>query len=569
MQLSGRAKGWPAAPARSALVAASDAARAVPWARVLGEAAKVGIWVYVLILLSVFGFVSAFSILGFGEPGEVLLGMWVGFVGTLGVWVAFGALVATAARRVVHSAGDRPRVNGAVVGVLSALAAWGATNFRYGNPEAWELFVFLALGLVTGPRGGVWGGEEHAREEAVLRAGDDIGLARSTQEIAEAVGGHLRASGAMATAMWLSRSGGAGSPAGADSPEPVLELGGAWASDGEAGDLLRRTLEPGRAPELAAVLEAPEPDDEQAGTARVVDPGTLPVGSWPVGDRAPSGVLVIPLRHLDAPPDLLLVALRSGRLAGLKGRLRRPDVRRFLQVAAHVATRLEALRLLEEGRDEGGTAERQRMQHELHDSIIQGLIGCKFVLDEARGPGAEAAVIRASGIIEELRAEVRRVVKALGTPALKDGLKPALEGIARSLERDLGISAEAEVAGDVRELPHELEAPVYWVAHQAAQNIRMHAAGARRAKLTLTYFPDAVALDVRDDGQGFDPDAARVAEDPLHSGGTGIRAWTKSVESMGGTLNVRSKPGAGTTVTAMLPTGPTVARPGVPTGRSA
>ena len=66
--------------------------------------------------------------LGLGEPGEALLEVWVGFVGTLGVWMAFGALVASAARRVVHSAGDRPKVNGAVVGVLSALAAWVATN---------------------------------------------------------------------------------------------------------------------------------------------------------------------------------------------------------------------------------------------------------------------------------------------------------------------------------------------------------------------------------------------------------------------------------------------------------
>lgn len=556
MQLSGRAKGWPTAAARSVLGGAAGAARSVPWPRVFGEAAKVGIWLYALILLSVFGFVSAFSMLGLGEPGEALLEVWVGFVGTLGVWMAFGALVASAARRVVHSAGDRPKVNGAVVGVLSALAAWGATNYRYGNPEAWELFVFVALGLVAGPRGGVWGGEAHAREEAVLRAGDDIGLARSTQEIAEAVGVHLRASGATATAVWLARAGEIGSPLGASGP--VLELGGAWASDGDLRHLLRRTLEPRRAPELASALEATGPDAET--TARVVDPGDVPVGSWPVGDRAPSGVLVVPLRHPDAPPDLLLVALRSRRLAGLKRRLSRPDMRRYLQVAAHVATRLEALRLLEEGRDEGGTAERERMQHELHDSIIQGLIGCKFVLDEARGPGAEAAALRASGIIEELRAEVRRVVKALKTPALKNGLGPALDGIARSLERDPGIPAAAEVAGDVRELPHRLEAAVYWLAHEAAQNIRKHAAGARRAKLTLTYLPEAVALDVRDDGQGFDPSAARAAGDPLHSGGTGISAWTESVERMGGTLNVRSAPGSGTTLTATIPTGPALSR---------
>jgi signal transduction histidine kinase len=106
-----------------------------------------------------------------------------------------------------------------------------------------------------------------------------------------------------------------------------------------------------------------------------------------------------------------------------------------------------------------------------------------------------------------------------------------------------------------------LEAAVYWIAHEAAQNIRKHAAEARRAKLTLTYLPEAVVLDVRDDGPGFDPGRPLRTEDPLSSGGTGLCAWTDSVERMGGSLRVESAPGAGTTLTVTLPTGPAPIRP--------
>ena len=76
------------------------------------------------------------------------------------------------------------------------------------------------------------------------------------------------------------------------------------------------------------------------------------------------------------------------------------------------------------------------------------------------------------------------------------------------------------------------------------------------ATVTLGFLPDAVTLDVYDDGAGFDPAAAAP---PSDDGGYGLRAMRQRVEQLGGTFSVESAPGEGTIVAAQLPAGPSAA----------
>ncbi|MGD0631873.1 MAG: ATP-binding protein, partial [Terracidiphilus sp.] len=78
-------------------------------------------------------------------------------------------------------------------------------------------------------------------------------------------------------------------------------------------------------------------------------------------------------------------------------------------------------------------------------------------------------------------------------------------------------------------------------AQEAIHNVKKHA-GARKLSVQLEYGPQEIALDVRDDGQGFQVDEALP---PGHYGLTGMRERTAVI---GGTLDVTSEPGAGTTV---------------------
>jgi signal transduction histidine kinase len=72
--------------------------------------------------------------------------------------------------------------------------------------------------------------------------------------------------------------------------------------------------------------------------------------------------------------------------------------------------------------------------------------------------------------------------------------------------------------------------------------------------VTLSYLQNEVALDVRDDGRGFDP--ARLDDRPVRAdGGFGLVAMRQRIEGLAGTLQVESEPGAGTAVSACVPTG--------------
>jgi signal transduction histidine kinase len=79
-------------------------------------------------------------------------------------------------------------------------------------------------------------------------------------------------------------------------------------------------------------------------------------------------------------------------------------------------------------------------------------------------------------------------------------------------------------------------------------NVAKHA-GASRVGLTLSYMEDVVALDVRDDGAGFDPVSARATGE----GGFGLVAMRQRVQRLAGRLEVESQPGSGTAISASVP----------------
>jgi signal transduction histidine kinase len=85
-------------------------------------------------------------------------------------------------------------------------------------------------------------------------------------------------------------------------------------------------------------------------------------------------------------------------------------------------------------------------------------------------------------------------------------------------------------------------------AQEALANVAKHAA-ASRVGLTLSYLDNEVALDIRDDGKGFRPEA----NGHHATGGFGLIAMRQRMESLSGTLQIESEPGPGTAVSARVP----------------
>jgi two-component system, NarL family, sensor histidine kinase UhpB len=191
--------------------------------------------------------------------------------------------------------------------------------------------------------------------------------------------------------------------------------------------------------------------------------------------------------------------------------------------------------------------ERSRIARELHDEIGQRLTALLLRLTSARrlaGPELEPIVLEAHGLARESLDDVRRVARELRPEALDDlGLPSALAALAERLSRQSELRVESELQPVLPPLTAEEELVVYRVAQEALTNVLRHA-GCDRADLSLRVSDDALVLDVRDGGKGFDPH--RVTANGL----LGMRERTLLV---GARLDVRSRPGHGTLVRLSLP----------------
>ncbi|MDM7854974.1 sensor histidine kinase [Cellulomonas alba] len=210
-------------------------------------------------------------------------------------------------------------------------------------------------------------------------------------------------------------------------------------------------------------------------------------------------------------------------------------------------------RLVAQAREAGVRDERQRMAGEIHDTLAQGLTGIVTQLQAAEQAVDDRArwerhVTAAIGLARESLREARRSVEALRPEQLRDGrLAGALASVAREWSALHGIPVELTRTGQERPLPPDAELALLRTAQEALANVAAHA-GATRVGLTLSYLDGQVALDVRDDGRGFDP-----ARPPVSAGGFGLVAMRQRIEGLSGTLQVESEPAAGTAISAAVP----------------
>ncbi|GAA4104924.1 sensor histidine kinase [Nonomuraea soli] len=209
--------------------------------------------------------------------------------------------------------------------------------------------------------------------------------------------------------------------------------------------------------------------------------------------------------------------------------------------------------LLAQAREAGVLDERQRMAREIHDTLAQGLTGIIAQLQAAEQMHEVPAPWRrpfeaVKGLARESLAEARRSVDALRPEPLENGrLSEALAEVVRRWSKVNGLAVQVTTTGTVRPMAAEAEFALLRAAQEALANVAKHAE-ASRAGVTLSYLEGEVALDVRDDGRGFDP-----AEAGFESGGFGLTIMRQRVEDLGGTLRIESRPGAGTGVSACVP----------------
>ncbi|MEA2531755.1 MAG: hypothetical protein QOG89_3399 [Thermomicrobiales bacterium] len=195
--------------------------------------------------------------------------------------------------------------------------------------------------------------------------------------------------------------------------------------------------------------------------------------------------------------------------------------------------------------------ERRRLARELHDSVSQVLYGIGLgagVIREALGTDPELAAESADYVLSLVTAgtaELRSLIYELRPEALVEvGLVAALSEQATAVRTRHGLAVSATLGGEP-DVPMGVKEALYRVAQEALHNAVRHAR-AERVALRLGATADGLALEVADDGIGFDPTAA-------HPGRVGMRSMRERVERLGGTLSIDSEPGRGTRVRAEVP----------------
>jgi signal transduction histidine kinase len=196
--------------------------------------------------------------------------------------------------------------------------------------------------------------------------------------------------------------------------------------------------------------------------------------------------------------------------------------------------------------------ERRRLAGDIHDGISQRLITLSYRLDAASRAAADAPagvaeqLEKAHELVELTLQEARAAIGGLRPPVLDDlGLAGGLASLARSIpELDLQVNL-----ADTR-LPEHIELALYRIAQECLQNIAKHA-HATKARLSFAVDGDTARLEILDDGVGFDMFEYPVGGDEM--GGYGLLSMAERAELVGGRLNIRSRPGCGTAVTATIP----------------
>lgn len=195
--------------------------------------------------------------------------------------------------------------------------------------------------------------------------------------------------------------------------------------------------------------------------------------------------------------------------------------------------------------------ERSRISRELHDETAQILTAASLNMSTLEShleenPEAMELLSRSKELCMDMSCALRRLVHDLRPAQLDDlGLVPALRHISDKNHYSQQFEVTFEVFGNQRRLDHVVETVLFRLAQEALVNVLRHAK-TDKARMELTFAKHQVLMKITDNGIGFVPEL--VNRECL-----GIAGMHERVEMIGGTLDIKTKPGAGTEIKITVP----------------
>jgi signal transduction histidine kinase len=266
-------------------------------------------------------------------------------------------------------------------------------------------------------------------------------------------------------------------------------------------------------------------------------------GDWPRGHPDMRSFLGVPIVAREGVIGAIYLTQKDGaeEFSAL-------DEQLISVLAAHAAIAITNARLYEQSRELSVISERNRLALELHDVVSQKLYSVVLTAEtvatllDRDTVAARGQVAKLQEIARQALDELRSLIFELRPPDLvQDGLCGALRKHVDVLRRvqsaDVVMEGDLELAPDPRR-----DAEVFRIAQEAMQNALRHAQ-ASRVVVRLSGDGGQLALDVVDDGVGFDPQSVELRARRL-----GLTSMEERAHRIGGRLEIRSTRGMGTTV---------------------
>jgi chemotaxis methyl-accepting protein methylase/signal transduction histidine kinase len=200
--------------------------------------------------------------------------------------------------------------------------------------------------------------------------------------------------------------------------------------------------------------------------------------------------------------------------------------------------------------------ERKKISRELHDEVVQTLIGINIELTSLKESGAAGDVPMQDKIgsiqrlVESSVNSVHGFARGLRPSVLDDlGLIPALHAICKGLKAKKKLNIQMTAFGGVEDLNNAGRTVLFRIAQEALTNVGRHA-NASQVRISLSKVAENIRMEISDNGRSFSADKVLLDKNPKRLGLIGMK---ERVEMIGGTLMIKSSVGNGTVVCAEVP----------------
>lgn len=288
-----------------------------------------------------------------------------------------------------------------------------------------------------------------------------------------------------------------------------------------------------------------------------------------VKDMAAPGQDGLPIRYPRADCTFVGAPMRvGGQVIGVLGVVRGIDrqfgveeVALLTSIADQIGVMVENARLRRQAEQTAIIKERERLARELHDSVTQSLYSLTLLAGGGQRFARAGALENPDDYFKDLGEIAQQALKEMRLlvhelrPAIleQEGLVGALQQRLDSVERRAGVETRLLVDDHSLKLPPAVEEDLYRIAQEALNNALKHTA-ASLVTVRIQVESGQLVLEITDNGHGFESDI------PADSGGIGLVSIRERVQRLGGKLQLRSTPAAGTSLKVTIDTAPQTTR---------